>query len=440
MALAALAAVSLATVAPGGAAGAEEPATPATPEGFTEGEARCCGPAVPTEPTSEKPYYRFVSHPDFLNADVGDLDRLDTWYGERRRRRGETYNSWNQSYADALDVVLGAIKAEQPDDILVAGDLVKGHWGVDSDEVGIFGRVDTAKRFANAVGRAGKFYYREWKRLFSSRGLPKPHVTVGDHEIGDNNWPRGSFKHRAVPRFKRTVANALLGGRYPARRRPVGTAYARTSYWTPLNKNVMLVSVDTMRRHPRNTHPKFKAVVGSLDRGHLRWFRRTLAHGKRRFTWVIVQAHTPIVGPVRFSGSSRMRLRGGRKSAMWKAMVRHDVDLYLSGEVHDVTAIDLKGDNPVQLSHGGLFAFNGSKYVTADFYPNRIELSSYGFSARRWSRDSPRLWQTSQQRGPAELEYRPGPVLRGSATLYRGGAFRRRSGDLAPAADLGWKR
>jgi 3',5'-cyclic AMP phosphodiesterase CpdA len=51
--------------------------------------------------------WTFVSMPDFLN--------VDTTYPQ-------------PAWEDALDYVLKAVKAENPDFVLVAGDLVMGRW------------------------------------------------------------------------------------------------------------------------------------------------------------------------------------------------------------------------------------------------------------------------------------------------------------------------
>lgn len=366
-------------------------------------------------------YHTIVSAPDFFNADVGDVSVLPSWDGR--------HNSFNRYYRRAVDVVLGQFASEQPDSVLVAGDLVEGHWGVDADRTGIFGPVDTEQARRAAVRRAGSFYYRFWKKLFTSRGMPLPHVAVGDHEIGDNAWPAGSFKHRAVPVFKDTFADALIGSRYPASRRPTGTPYARTSYWTALHPEVMLVSVDVFKRTASNTGPS-GGVVADVEGRHLAWFRRVLAHGRANFDWIIVQAHTPILGPVRVAASSGLFLEKGPRSAMWRAMRDHDVDLYLAGEVHAVTAID-PAHGPVQITHGGLFAYGGSRYLRLDVSADRIDMHTHDFVS---SRDkSKRLWQTSTKRPPYRVTYEPNPPVSGTAVLTKDGALLDRTGDLAPA-------
>lgn len=371
----------------------------------------------------QAPALRILSSPDFLNADVGDVSRLPRW--------DEVHNSTNASYERSLDVVLDQFAAERPDQVLVAGDLVEGHWGQDANRTGIFGPVDTHRHRVRAAKRAGNLYYRQWKRRFVDHGLPVPHIAVGDHEIGDNPWPRGAFKARAVAARKRNLARHLIGKRYPVRQRPVGTPFAKTSYWQPLSDDVLLVSVDIFRPQKRGK----QAISASMAGAHLRWFKRALVYGRSNYDWVVVQAHTPALGPVRLSGSSGLQVKRGRRSAFWRAMVKHDTDLYLAGEVHKVTAIDPER-GPVQVSHGGLFPFGGTNYLLLDVYEDRLELASYGFTGR--TDRSRRLWQVSRKRAtPWRVNYQPGRVWLGSAELGKDHVLRERQGTLAPAAELG---
>ncbi|QNN51481.1 metallophosphoesterase family protein [Nocardioides mesophilus] len=376
----------------------------------------------------EAPAYTFVSAPDFLNADMADVSGLSTWDG--------VHNSWNGSYAASLDVILDQLAAEAPDDVLVAGDTVEGHWGTDVDGTGIFGPVGTTAERLQAVRNAGDLYYGAWVQRFRDHGLPVPHVTVGDHEIGDNAWGRGTFKYAAFGTFKHTFARHLIGSRYRATHRPQGTAFSDTSYWTALSPEVLLVSVDVFRRHDRNVSPQTKAVTAELSGKHLRWFEDVLRRKASRYPWVIVQAHTPIAGPVRSEGSSKLMLAGGTGSAMWKAMDRYGVDLYLAGEVHQDTAIDRRA-GPVQISHGGLMSFGRTRYLSVHVFDDRMEISSFGFQARV-DDSGERLWQTSSKRAvPGVVEYLPGAVRLGTAVLTPNRNLRRRTGDLAPAAELG---
>ena len=121
-------------------------------------------PALATEPEA----WTFVSMPDFLN--------VDTDYPQ-------------PGWEPALDVVLGGVKAEQPEFLLVAGDLLMGHWF-------------TAEEVEEYAAR----YYPAWVKRLENHGLPF-YAAVGDHELGDNPWP--DWKTALVPAYKEAFRRYL---------------------------------------------------------------------------------------------------------------------------------------------------------------------------------------------------------------------------------------
>ena len=139
------------------------------------------------------PVYTFVSAPDLFNGDLGDVRSLPGW------EPGDP-NSWNASYAQAVDKAMGEIAAHDPDAILVAGDLVQGHWGRDVANTGIFGPVATHVQRIAALRRAGNFYYGQWRSFWAQHGIGRSRLypTIGDHEIGDNFW-RSPRKYNLIP-------------------------------------------------------------------------------------------------------------------------------------------------------------------------------------------------------------------------------------------------
>ena len=58
--------------------------------------------------------WTFVSIPDFLNFDIA--------YPQK-------------GWEDALGFIVGSIKKENPAFVMVAGDLVMGHWGTTREEI-----------------------------------------------------------------------------------------------------------------------------------------------------------------------------------------------------------------------------------------------------------------------------------------------------------------
>ena len=139
--------------------------------------------------------YRFVSFPDFLNQDVGDVTRAPHW------QQGDPKGT-NSAYEDSLDHVLDDVAAHQPGAFLVAGDLVEGEWGKDETGADPFGPHRTTPQRKQALKEAARIYYGDWLRRVTDHGL-RAYPAVGDHEIGDDPWkPRGDAQERAWIRFK----------------------------------------------------------------------------------------------------------------------------------------------------------------------------------------------------------------------------------------------
>ncbi len=366
------------------------------------------------------PDYRFVSSPDFLNMDLADLTGLPTW-------SPGLPTGTSPQHERALDVVLEGIAAEQPDDVLVAGDLVEGHWGLDDAGTGLFGPVATERQQRRAVVRAARSYYPAWVARFAEHGLPVPHTAVGDHELGDNPWLRRSpgypgFRWRKVELFRRLYADALVAPHGYAAHPASGPA-RRTAYATALDPEVLLVTLDVFSR----TRGR---VVAEVDPAQLRWVRGVLRAAQRAgVDWVVVQGHTPVLGPVRQTATSGLMYRGGGGSALWRTLVRRDVDLYLAGEVHDVTAIRDRG--VTQVSHGGLFGYGGTSYLVGEVRGDELSLVARRFTSQVDGTE--RIWQTDTRKGqPLDLVYDPDPPVVGEMTLTAGGRASGRSGLLAP--------
>jgi Calcineurin-like phosphoesterase len=358
----------------------------------------------------------FASAPDSWNADIGDLRTLNTW------RKGDR-NSESKWVRRSVDTILGDIASRNPSAVLVAGDLVEGHWGVDSTGQGSFGPANTAKQRKAQIRRAGSFYYREWAQEFASHGL-RALPAVGDHEIGDNPWRgRGGygagadFKRRAMGVYKHTWAERFTltaqGHRYPMR--PVGTDYQDTAYATTIcGGRVLVVTIDVFRRTGGDVHAR-------LSEGQLEWLDRTLADTTA--DTVVVQGHTPVLGPVRTSHSSALMYEGGRDSALWRTLTRHDDSdtnvFYFAGEVHTVTA--LRHGGVTQISHGGLIRFGELNYLVAHVSGDGVEFTVRRFHAEsNWSRGS--LWCTDKgKRAQAYVVYEPGSFVTGTMSIDSGG-------------------
>lgn len=275
--------------------------------------------AVARELPAAEPW-TFVSMPDFLN--------VDTDYPQ-------------PGWEPAVDVVLRSVKSEEPDFLLVAGDLLMGHWY-------------TAQEVEEYAAR----YYPAWIKRLEHYDLPF-YAAIGDHELGDNPWP--DWKMALVPAYKAQFRRYL---KMPENgpKHMLGTAY----WWR--HKNVLFVAVDVFE----NAKGKQGGITAQVTGEQLKWLDRVLAENADA-DHVIVMGHTPVLGPVRAWSSSRLTLQGGRESDFWQTMKRHGVDFYLCGEVHAITCIER--DGIMQIAHGGLIGYNTrTNYLVAKVTADRLEL------------------------------------------------------------------
>ena len=164
------------------------------------------------------PAWRFVSMPDFLN--------VDTDYPQA-------------GWEDSLSYILGSVKAEKPDFLVVPGDLVMGEWhNGDKDRPGIAGIKHYADRF-----------YPAWKARLKAHGL-KWYAAIGDHELGDNSWHyKGALEYVAAYKkeFREHLSMPLNGPKHMK-----GTAF----WWR--HKNVLFVSVDVFEVGKRAARFRFR--------------------------------------------------------------------------------------------------------------------------------------------------------------------------------------
>ena len=233
--------------------------------------------------------WTFVSMPDFLN--------VDTTYPQ-------------PAWEDALDYVLKAVKAENPDFVLVAGDLVMGRWS--SEE---------------KIEKYAAIYYPDWIKRMNAHGL-KFYTAIGDHEIGDNPWP--PEKAKLVPSFKKAFRDYM---KMPLN----GPEHMKGNAFYFVHKNTLFLSVDVFEKGKGRQGEIVARVTGK----QLEWMKKTLTDYSD-VDHVIVMGHTPILGPVRKRSSSGLMLEEGRQSPFWQSMAKHAVDLYLLRRYFDNQVIDFR--------------------------------------------------------------------------------------------------
>lgn len=365
------------------------------------------------------PVYTFVSAPDLFNGDLGDVRGLPGW------EPGDP-NSWNASYAQAVDKAMGEMAAYHPDAVLVAGDLVQGHWGRDVASTGIFGPVATHVQRIAALRRAGNLYYGQWRSFWADHGIGRStlYPTIGDHEIGDNFW-RSPQKYNLVPTARDSFVDNLLTKANGARRflnhPDANSQWDDTAYARYLTPKLLLVSLDVFSRRDGR-------VAVTVEFGQLKWLRQVLSAAPPDAT-IIVQGHTPVLLPVRTRGSSELSVQGGANSSLWQTLRHYDVDFYFNGEVHDYTLTQRGNGEPIQFSQGGLLAWGATNYIVGNVYADgRVEIDARELPATLVDKSS-YLWQTA---GHIAKAVELGDSVSVGNLTVQNGVITRRTGVLLP--------
>jgi hypothetical protein len=352
--------------------------------------------AAPLESSS----WRIVSMPDFLNADIADISSLPTYDGG-----ANSSNSWHET---AINYVLGAVAGEHPDFVLVAGDLVNGHWYDDNENRAIFGPCTDVNTDRLSIQNAGDLYYARWRQRFDERGLVF-HAAVGDHDIGDNPWDTNSDKSYLIPTYRSVFASYITKSAGASRydNAPYGTPYADTAYAFK-HRNVMVVTVDIFHQQDPTTQLSSEGTVQfEVEGGQLSWLQNVLSQARADSSvdHVIVQGHVPVLQPVRGQYTSALRMAGGAASPFWQALKDYGVTLYLAGEVHDMTA---SADGGVdQIVHGGIMGYApNTNYLVINVDGKRLDLTLKRLNLINDS-SMGQLWQMASNRPNAKYEVDP---------------------------------
>ncbi len=274
---------------------------------------------------SQTDSWTFVSVPDFLNK--------DTLYPHPGFEEGLTY-------------FLQTLKSEDPDFLLVAGDMVDGRW------------PSKLEATPEAVIESAAIYYPAWIERMKAHDL-KFYTAVGDHEIGDNPWPEE--KTKVVPVFEEQYRKYF---QMPEN----GPASKKGLTYYVLHNNTLILSLDVFEQ----AESEEGYIAAQFTGEQLAWLEEILEKYSE-VDHVIAMGHTPILGPVNRRHSSGMMLEGGRDSDLWKTLSKYGVDVYLCGEVHAITCTERDGVQ--QIAHGSLFGWASTvNYLVGRVTSERIEL------------------------------------------------------------------
>jgi hypothetical protein len=309
---------------------------------------------------------KFVSFPDFFNFDIPR-----PWPG----------------YDSAVNYFLGLIKAEEPAFVLVAGDLVNGHWW-DSPQ---------------CVEHMGSIYYSGWVNRMHENGL-KFYTAIGDHELGDDPWPTEKIK--LIQNLEKVYCEHL---KMPLN----GPEYKKGLAYYVREGNLLIVTIETFEVIDDSMHID---VTGA----QMEWFKKVL-NANNDATFKIVQGHVPVWGENKSRSSSRLMMVDGKNGEFYKAMKESGVDVYLAGEFHDVTV--LESDGIWQIVHGSSW---GREIVnTEDYLVGEIKGDNLTLTMKRMYMDAQGeyMWNLNKERGPREMvqinerTLKNGPEITGTLTI-----------------------
>ena len=325
--------------------------------------------------------WTFVSIPDFLNLDVADISALNT-----------NVNSTDPNIEQIISLVFDQIQTENPDFVLVAGDLVNGSWLEDADGEQVFGPV--ASQPQNTIESAADVYYSAWIDRFTTRSLTV-YPALGDREIGNNPWPSGATKSTLVPAMKQAWAESftLIDGVPRFDSRPVDSEVENTAY-AVLHKNVLLFTIDPFQYDFLN-----ETVNLQLSPEQQMWLANELEASTQvpDVQHIIVQSHIPLAGPNRSQCGFDGMLNEASSNDLLALLNTNNVDLYLAGGTHHMTSQRKNGLE--QIVHGSALGCSTQlNYLVGRVFPNRLELELKAISINYNPTDLNVMWQTGADR------------------------------------------
>jgi len=331
--------------------------------------------------------WRFVNAPDLHNS-----ERFVAVWENAWEKDFDSYEAFRKSTLEKLSQDFAKIHEKYDAELFVSpGDCNSARWddrrGKDFQK-----RFRSVPEYANfsdkeIILEASRLCYTALNEMIYSSGYKEFLMTVGDHELGDDPWPKNSVAPETLPVFREGFANYLTleepGGNSrftesigDAPARPVGTIYEHTSNAVQY-KNVLFVTLDVFRYEGKDQVLGDQGVIrGDISGKHLGWFRQVLSEARDipSIDHIIVQAHLPVIYPVRKYASSGMLMSDTRNNELLKTMRKYEVDLYLAGEVHENTVTkDPESDLIQFVGRGNLLSNYGIVTVKED----RLTIDNY---------------------------------------------------------------
>jgi len=321
--------------------------------------------------TAEEKQWSFIVLADWHSAEAlaykpDDKDVKDMLYGQIHHVK--------QAYGGEL--------------VVLPGDSNVGKWDTKEFAEKFKPRIQVKKR----VLLAGRNCYGAMRGVFAEAGYEHILMAVGDHELGGNKWIPQSSKVNSLGQYRQGFAEGFNEepdtgeflfskdiGSAPSR--PLNTPFQQTSY-AYQHKNVLFITLDAFLKMPDTFFDKEHGLGGegmvtcTIEGDHLNWFESVLIEARKdeSIKHIIVQAHLPIIQPVRKVSCSGQFMDLGEESTLWKTMVKYDVDVYLAGEVHTNTVTKDSASNLLQVvSRGNSF----NNFLKIEVTDDTLNITSY---------------------------------------------------------------
>ena len=233
--------------------------------------------------------------------------------------------------------------------VMLPGDSNSGQWDTEK----FIDKINPSFTAEEAILQAGRNCFGTVKNLFNEGGYDRILMAVGDHEIGGNSWIPGSSKMENLDTYRQVFIEGFntdpVSGDFlfsepigKVESHPVGTPFASTSY-AYQHKNVLFITVDAFQTvgngdssfiDKQNGRGGEGALTCTLDGDHLIWFQNVLEEAQNitSIDHIFVQAHVPIIQPVRKMACSGQFFDEADDSEFWRLMREYKVDIYFAGE------------------------------------------------------------------------------------------------------------
>ncbi len=200
-----------------------------------------------------------------------------------------------------------------------------------------------------------------------------------------------------MPLFRQALASNFLHDSYSfnstilgdVTSTPVDTAYEHTSY-AYVHKNALFVTVDAFETQNQDYFDRSSSSGGegsvtcTVTDKHLAWFESLLQEARKKdspIRHIFVQAHIPILQPVRKINCSGQYMDQASQSDFWKTMKKYDVDVYFAGEVHATTATKDTDSNLIQVvSRANRF----NNFLTVNVNEDGFSIKAYNEVGTEW--------------------------------------------------------